>query len=529
MRRGVAIGLVLAGTLAAVPIRAEAEDVSAETSTSVRVRTFESPECPDKSNHVNLADGSTVFRDLGANCRDRSTNKAASLQRPELPAPAGRFSGFSSELGVGRARAQVPAPAPLPNGTLDLGNGLTMLMNYTSESATNPIGGIRQGTAYAGQFYFGIDADLERLVGIEGASLHSFMTQRHGGSLSNTFIGNNTSVQEIYGGGQTTRLSLLSYQQKLFNGRLDIEVGRLLGNFNFLTSPIYCYFQNNATCGSPAFPFKTTNFTYFPVASWGGHAKAWLSDTVFFHLGAYEVNPQRALSTDYGIDFSTRGATGAVIPMELGYSTTFTNDELPRNYGIGAVVDPSAYPDPVLDVNGGALVFSGIDPLSRFGRSMIYARFDQMVFRPDPAATRGLTLFGTAMKATGGRQINDYFLSLGAVLNGTFAERPFDSLGFVVSTQKFSALGLANVRAARDSLGLDPRDVATQQIMMELNYGIQLGPAARLTPQLQYIVNPDQTRFPFRTKPIPDAFVLGAKFSCDLFTLVGLAKGPGSP
>lgn len=64
--------------------------------------------------------------------------------------------------------------------------------------------------------------------------------------------------------------------------------------------------------------------------------------------------------------------------------------------------------------------------------------------------------------------------------------------------------------------------------MLELNYGIQLSPAARLTPQLQYIVNPDQTRFPFRPRPIPDAFVLGAKFSCDLFTLVGLAKGPGS-
>ncbi|WP_375409767.1 carbohydrate porin [uncultured Methylobacterium sp.] len=72
------------------------------------------------------------------------------------------------------------------------------------------------------------------------------------------------------------------------------------------------------------------------------------------------------------------------------------------------------------------------------------------------------------------------------------------------------------------------RSIPTQQIMMELNYGIQVTPAIRLTPNLQYIVNPDQTRFPYYPKNIPDAFVVGAKLSVDLFTLAGLAKGPGS-
>ena len=65
--------------------------------------------------------------------------------------------------------------------------------------------------------------------------------------------------------------------------------------------------------------------------------------------------------------------------------------------------------------------------------------------------------------------------------------------------------------------------------MMELNYGLQVTPAIRLTPNLQYIVNPDQTRFPYYPKNIPDALVIGAKLSVDLFTLAGLAGGPGRP
>lgn len=470
--------------------------------------------------------GAAFARGLFA-CGLLASTVATALAQPGPGAQAPNQEPPDSAAGVAEAQGFSAAPPTLTPGTLDLGNGLSFVLNYTSESAANPIGGIRQGTAYTGQLLFGIDADLGRLAGIDGGSLHTLVTQRHGRSLSNDFIGNSTSVQEIFGAGQTSRLTLLSYEQKLFDGRLDIEFGRLPANAVFLTSPIYCSFMNNATCGSPTFAFVDTNFTYYPVSTWAAHTKLWLTDTVFLHAGAYEVNPLTQQPTDNGIDWSTRGATGVVVPMELSYSTTFANDSMPRNYAIGGVADESRYADPVLDQRGGPAIFTGLDSLQRFGRSLIYARFDQMVWRPDPTAPRGLTLFGVAMKGTGGRQIEDYFLEGGALLTGTFDDRPYDTAGFVVSLQKYASLGLADIRAARSSLGLDPRAIATQQVMMELNYGIQLTSAARLTPNLQYIVNPDNLRFPFRAKPIPNAFVVGAKFSVDLFTLAGYAKGLG--
>ncbi|MCJ2139603.1 carbohydrate porin [Methylobacterium sp. E-066] len=438
------------------------------------------------------------------------------------------FAGADSAAAAADVQGASATPPGLPPGTLDLGNGISMILNYTGEFAANPSGGIRQGSDYTGQIVFGLDADLGRLAGIDGGAVHTIVTQRHGRSLSQDYIGNNTSVQEVYGGGQTAHLTVLSYEQKLFDNRLDVEVGRLLANPPFLASPLYCNFQNNGTCGAPKSAFKMTNFTYWPIASWGGHAKAWVNDKVFVHAGVYEVNPRNQRDDRNGIDWSTNGATGVVIPVEVGYSTNFGNDPLPRNYGIGAIIDQSDYSDPVLDVRRGPRLFSGLDDLTRFGRSAVYARFDQMVWRPDPNGIQGLTLFGVALGATGGRQTQDFFLEGGAVLTGTFPGRPYDTLGAVFVMEKLSSLGAANIRAARASYGLSSRNVETLQTILELSYGIQLTPAVRLMPNLQYVIDPDQTRFPFRPKPIPNAFVVGAKLSVDLFTLGGLAKGPGS-
>jgi porin len=474
----------------------------------------------------------------GAPALERPGPKASRAQKAQYRANRARrrtirearsFAGASSAAASSIAEGSSAAPPGLPPGTLDLGNGITMVLNYTGEFAANPKGGIRQGSDYAGQVFFGLDADLGRLAGIDGGSVHTIVTERHGRSLSNDVIGNTTSVQEIYGGGQTAHLSSLSYEQKLFDNRLDIEVGRLLANPNFLASPFYCNFQNNGICGAPKGVFKMTNLTWWPIATWGAHAKAWVTDTVFVHAGVYEVNPRDQQDDQNGIDWSTRGATGVVVPVEVGYATNFGNDPLPRNYGLGAIIDRSDYTDPVLDVRGGASLFSGLDPLTRFGRSAIYARFDQMVWRPDPSAVQGLTLFGTFLAGTGGRQYEDYFLNGGAVLTGTFPGRPYDTLGLGIALEHFSPLGLAHYRAARASLGLDNRGIAATQTILELSDGIQLTPAVRLMPNLQYVINPQpQERFVFRPRTIADAFVVGAKLSVDLFTLAGLAKGPGS-
>ncbi|MDZ5648167.1 carbohydrate porin [Nitrospirillum sp. BR 11828] len=77
--------------------------------------------------------------------------------------------------------------------------GLSLALDYTGEAAANPSGGLRQGSAYAGQVHAGVDADLERILGLDATVLHAALTRRHGRNLAADAIGNNTSVQEVYG------------------------------------------------------------------------------------------------------------------------------------------------------------------------------------------------------------------------------------------------------------------------------------------------------------------------------------------
>jgi len=79
-----------------------------------------------------------------------------------------------------------------------------------------------------------------------------------------------------------------------------------------------------------------------------------------------------------------------------------------------------------------------------------------------------------------------------------------------------------NIEAARDSIG-GPGNIPHREIMIELHYLAQVTPTITLEPNLQYIINPDQSSEPFRTTNIPNAFVIGLKFTVDIGKILGIA------
>ncbi len=450
--------------------------------------------------------------------------RGATAANPQTGAPGTNGAPTASGPFANKPPA---AELPVPSGTYDAGHGFTFQFNYTGEAAGNPFGGIKQGGRYADQILLGMDVDTQKAFGVGGGVIHVLGVNRDGNEVSNSLIGNSVSFQEIFGDAETQRLVLLSYEQKFLNDHLDIEFGRFPAQASFLTSPLYCNFQNNAICGSPEIIFSDTNFTSFPLSTYAVRAKYFFTDTLYVHAGAFEVLPNATQPNDHGLNFDPTEATGVSIPVELGYSTTAANDRYPRNYSIGAIIDPSRYNDPSTDVNGGNLQTSGLTARTDVFRTLAYGRFDQTVYRPDPSATRQLQIFGFALGGTSGRQPQDFQVEGGALYTGPFDGRPYDTIGFAVSDQHYSALGLSNVRTALAAEGIT-RGVNPDETFFELNYGIQVNPAVRVMPNLQYVLNPDQLRFPARPNPIPDALVIGAKLSVDIFTLAGVAKGPGS-
>jgi porin len=388
--------------------------------------------------------------------------------------------------------------------------GTTITLNYTGEAAANPSGGIRQGSQYAGQIYLGGDFDLAKIANWQGATLHIAVTQRHGRNLAADDIGNNTSVQEVYG-TQNVHVAVFTLEQKLFDDRLDITIGRTVANIAFLNNPLYCDFQSNSACGNPTFIFKDSNFTYFPASAWGGDARFLFTPNTYLHAGAYEVNPADKTLQAHGLSYlDGQHSTGLIIPAELGQTT---NTHL---YAIGGWYDTGAYADPLNDATGQPALLANQPYAQHHDRSGMFLRFTQNV------NDTGLAVFGVFMTKLSGQVNENQYYELGAVQTGTFPGRAQDTIGAVINDQEFSNDFLHNIEYAREAAG-GTGNIPHREIMMELNYGAQVTPAIRIMPNIQYVLNPDQSAEPARTKNIPNAFVIGFKFTVDLAQLAGLS------
>ena len=131
--------------------------------------------------------------------------------------------------------------------------GYDFSFGYTGEMATllDASHSSSHGTEYADQFAFGTHFDLDKILGWQDTEAQITITQRNGRSLSQTsdaLDGHLSSTQEVWGRGQTWRLTDLWIKKKFMDQKLDIKVGRFGEGEDF--NSFDCDFQNLALCGS---------------------------------------------------------------------------------------------------------------------------------------------------------------------------------------------------------------------------------------------------------------------------------------
>ena len=78
-------------------------------------------------------------------------------------------------------------------------SGVKIAFEYWTNLAGNPVGGERQGFTYTDSLNLSIDLDFQRMFGWKGGALHFIFTNRDGSSLTQNYIGNIFTVQQIYG------------------------------------------------------------------------------------------------------------------------------------------------------------------------------------------------------------------------------------------------------------------------------------------------------------------------------------------
>jgi len=363
-------------------------------------------------------------------------------------------------------------------------DGVDITGNYESEAAANVSGGARHLVRETGQLSLGAKMDLDKLLGIKGGVFRATVTYRRGDDLSSDAgLGVLQQVQEVYGRGQTWRLTQFWYQQTFANGHGDIKLGRLTQGEDF--AAFSCDFMNLSFCGAPAGNLAGDYWYNWPVSQWGirGRAK---NDTFYVMAGAYEVNPKN-LDNKFILGFFHH-ATGVLIPMEVGYTPRLGASRLPGSYKLGGWYNTANANDLYLDINRQPQAVTGLSPLRHDGRYGIYAQFQQQLTgtaadSPDgPHTTRGLVAFFNVTQTDRLTTATDNQIAAGLTFTGPLASHPKDEFGLALARTN------VNGRTTRDLVAGAERPNA--EYAAELFYGMKPADWLTVQPNVQYVIDP---------------------------------------
>ncbi|WP_253201434.1 carbohydrate porin [Sphingomonas quercus] len=218
--------------------------------------------------------------------------------------------------------------------------GVGLSGRYVSEAAWNPTGGQRHDVTEAGQVDLGLHLDLGRIAHTDG-TFQATITSRRGHQLDRRAgLGTLQEVQEIYGRGQTWRLTQFWYEQRLLSGTVDLRAGRTSPGEDF--AAFSCSFQNLSFCGSQPGNVAGAYWYNWPISQWGARLRV-SSTRAYVQIAVFEENP-RNLEKGFSLGHFG-GATGALIPAEVGVTTGRKEGGPVGSYKVGAWLSTSDKPD----------------------------------------------------------------------------------------------------------------------------------------------------------------------------------------
>ncbi|MGE8624213.1 carbohydrate porin [Acinetobacter schindleri] len=345
--------------------------------------------------------------------------------------------------------------------------GYDFSFGYTGEVATliDAKNSSDHGTEYADQFAIGAHLDLENIAGWKDTEAQITVTQRNGRNLSNTaeaLDGHLSSVQEVWGRGQTWRLTDFWIKKKFLDQKLDVKVGRFGEGEDF--NSFDCDFQNLALCGSQVGNWVGDQWYNWPVSQWAARVKYNVTPEIFTQVGVYEYNPEN-LERGKGFNLSTDGSKGAIIPAEVVWTPKLGERKLPGEYRAGYYY--STADSKILD---------GVTPqeiqtkTDHHQGGWIVAK-QQLTAQQDDIS-RGLSGFVNLTLHDAKTNEKTDMQNIGLVYKGAMDARPKDEIAF----------GIARIHMNYDALG-----DRSEEIDAEIYYGLHATNWLTIRPNLQYV------------------------------------------
>lgn len=321
--------------------------------------------------------------------------------------------------------------------------GIRLRAQYTSISMYNFRGGLEEGYYGGAPLGLTLTADLERLVGIPGATFFvdweyfQWYNARFepAGSYdpSGSYVGDNTNLIDA-DATVLSQIAQLYWHQDLFDGLLNVQFGKMDVNAGFVVVSAAGAFQNSiAMFTSTLNSFMAT----YPNETTGLQVSVQPSDSVRARLGWFD-----------GTTAAFDPETGAVGPATgpRGPSTFFDNDG--HWFLIGEVnADWALDPTRPGTAGGGGWVQTGTSATAGNSETGVrdvpgfYLQATQTLWTPSAAfadAGGGVRLFSQFGWAPARKNAVQWSIMAGVSATGVVPGRPADAIGLLGAYSSFS-------------------------------------------------------------------------------------------
>ncbi|NVZ20089.1 carbohydrate porin [Pseudomonas costantinii] len=384
-------------------------------------------------------------------------------------------------------------------------NGVSPHVQLWSLSMKNLDTGPRPNSfGNSGDLFVGADVNLGTLAGLEGSAFHVeetvfILDQGTGQPTSRNWQG---AAGSYFGGAPihnditSNQLSLLTFEQKWLDGRLDLHLGRTNARRYF-----YIYNCDTVvTCNDPIID-ASTGVLPPPYGAWGGYLKYQVNPSLYVHAGAFESNPVDYLKKRKGLDFSTDDASGTSFLLGIGSKP---GDDTTQ-YELNAYFNSSKQVDPLTGA-------------SDHGTAGAFFKFRQTLWR---ANLQGVQVFGSLSAAADDKQPFSHFAEAGLTYLAPF-DRPQDKLNFKTSYLRINPHQLEFQQRMRTDNGGDPRLGDRDVYALEANGHFALSRNVSIEPSVQYLINPDNFYNPGARELSGNGFVVGLQVMLDVGSMLGL-------
>lgn len=367
-----------------------------------------------------------------------------------------------------------------------LDQGVDFQLSHVSETAYNAVGGHRHVADYTDQVTVGATLDLDRLVDLHDATFQVTYTQRAGRDLDrDAGLDMLQSTQEVYGRGQTVRLTEMWFEQKYFDRAVAWKVGRMTFGGEFAS--FSCDFQNNTFCGSAPGNVAGNYLYNWPISQWATTMTVSRDGAGYLKVGLYDQNPQYLGYADKLLPVFFPASVGVLVPVELAWEPTFGSGTLPGSYKIGGWYSSATAQSVAVDGLGTPTPLAGLPALARHGLYGGWLSVQQQVTRNRTDNPRGgLGLFLNAVIADSATTIQDRQVAVGATWTGPFATRPDDAIALAVGMTRVSS-GVVNAAPLLNALGYGPLSTKSAEYVFELDYAVAVRRGLLVRPNVQYI------------------------------------------